>query len=126
MLTQMTPDGLTELARRLREHADGIRNPAARAGMGADMRAAAQAIEDIVKLHAGAPKIDGSHFAIILDLPPDEAMALAQFCKRLTADDRARFADTSVTYSGVSEADTIWSGIVTLRRGLADAGFAPR
>jgi hypothetical protein len=31
-----------------------------------------------------------------------------------------------VTYSGVSEADTIWSSILTLQRGLADAGYAPR
>jgi hypothetical protein len=78
----MTPDGLTALAKRLRSHADSIKNSVAAKVMGADMTGAAQVMEGIV--HAGAPKIGGSRFAIILDLPPGEAMALAQFCKRIT------------------------------------------
>ena len=42
----MTPDGLTALARCLRAHADGIRNPAAKE-MGDAMRAVADVIEQL-------------------------------------------------------------------------------
>jgi len=48
----MSPDGLTELARRLRDHADAIRNPAAAKAMGDDMRAAADVIDGLLQLYA--------------------------------------------------------------------------
>jgi hypothetical protein len=47
----MTPEGLIELARRLRAHADGIRNPAVKT-MGDDMRVAADVIDGLLQLHA--------------------------------------------------------------------------
>jgi hypothetical protein len=108
----MTPDGLTELARRLRAHADGIRNPAAKSIMGVDMTAASEVIEGIVMLHAeihageqtnvvqGVLRLIGAT-RITLDLPTFEAMALAQFLKRLGFEDVARFAAVAVTYDDV-------------------------
>jgi hypothetical protein len=63
---------------------------------------------------------------ITIRLPDDEAEALAQFMKRLGFEDCARFAAITTTYGGRCEADVIWSGILTLQRGLAEAGFAPR
>jgi hypothetical protein len=47
--SQLTPDELSALARRLRDHADGIRNPAAKATMGQDLRLAARAIERLMQ-----------------------------------------------------------------------------
>jgi hypothetical protein len=60
---------------------------------------------------------------IILDLPRDEAMALAQMCKRFTYEDAVRFANR---HDGGAERDAILEGTSTLQRALADAGFAPR
>jgi hypothetical protein len=131
---QMTPDGLTELARRLRNHADSIQNHAA---TGADMTAAAVVIEGIVKLHAdihigeqtnvvqGVLRLIGAT-RITLDLPSSEAMALAQFLTRLTFEDCTRYAAPSITYGERPEADVIWQGVLILQRGLAEAGYAPR
>ena len=60
---------------------------------------------------------------IVLDLPDDQAMALAQLAKRLGYDDAERL---SSRYDGGEERDAMWQGILKLQRALAEAGFAPR
>jgi hypothetical protein len=67
-----------------------------------------------------------STIAIPLNLPSDEALALAQFCKRLDYDSVNRFASPCTTYgAGRTEGDTMWCSVNMLRAALADAGFAP-
>ncbi len=63
---------------------------------------------------------------ITLDLPNDEAAALAQFCKRVDSETVHRFASPCATYDDQPEGDVMWSGVLKLQRALADAGFAPR
>jgi hypothetical protein len=63
---------------------------------------------------------------IPLELPHDEAAALAQFVKRVDYDTCAKFASKFVFYSGRAEADTVWSAIRMVQGQLAEAGFAPR
>jgi len=60
---------------------------------------------------------------VTVDLPPDEAMALAQLIKRLGYDDAERL---SSRYDGGAERDLMLAGINKLQRALAEAGFAPR
>jgi hypothetical protein len=60
---------------------------------------------------------------IVLDLPPDEGRALAQFVKRTGFDDAERL---SSRYDGGEERDAMLAGIDKLQRALAEAGFAPR
>jgi hypothetical protein len=60
---------------------------------------------------------------IVLALPRDEAMALAQMCKRFCYEDAERFADR---HDGGRERDTMLEGILSPQRGLAEASFAPR
>jgi hypothetical protein len=60
---------------------------------------------------------------IVLALPRDEAMALAQMCKRFCYEDAQRFADH---HDGRLECDAMLDGMLTLQRALAEAGFAPR
>jgi len=60
---------------------------------------------------------------IVLDLPPDEARALAQFVKRLGFDHCKRLASR---YDGGEEAEQMWSAVNKLRAALAEAGHAPR
>jgi len=60
---------------------------------------------------------------IPLELPADEARALAQLLKRLGYDDAERL---SSRYDGGEERDAMLSSIDKLRRALAEAGFAPR
>jgi hypothetical protein len=60
---------------------------------------------------------------VTVDLPPDEAMALAQMVKRLGYDDAERL---SSRYDGGTERDAMLAGINKLQRALAEAGFAPR
>jgi hypothetical protein len=60
---------------------------------------------------------------IIVELPTDEAKALAQLVKRLGYDDAERL---SSRYDGGEERDAMLSGIDKLQRALAEAGFAPR
>ena len=52
-----------------------------------------------------------------------EAMGLAQMCKRFTYGDAERFANR---HDGGREREAILDGIATLRKALAEAGFAPR
>ena len=63
---------------------------------------------------------------IPLELPPDEARALAQLVKRIDYEACTRFASTTTTYGGRSEADVMWSAICMLQRQLGEAGFAAR
>ncbi len=58
-----------------------------------------------------------------VELPSDEARALAQLVKRLSYDDAERL---SSRYDGGQKRDAMLSGIDKLRRALAEAGFAPR
>jgi hypothetical protein len=58
-----------------------------------------------------------------LELPSNEAMALAQLVKRLGYDDCKRL---SSRYDGGQERDAMLAGIDKLQRALAEAGFAPR
>jgi hypothetical protein len=60
---------------------------------------------------------------VTIDLPPNEAMALAQLAKRIGYDDAERL---SSRYDGGEERDAMLAGVDKLRRGLAEAGFAPR
>ena len=60
---------------------------------------------------------------ITLDLPPDEAHALAQLVKRLDRGDCERL---SHRYDGGAERDAMIAGIDKLQRALAEARFAPR
>ncbi len=60
---------------------------------------------------------------IILELPDDQAMALAQMCKRFCWEDAVRFA---IPHDGGRERDAIFEGTIVLQRALHEAGFAPR
>ena len=60
---------------------------------------------------------------IMLELPADEAKALAQLVKRLGYDDAERL---SSRYDGGEERDAMLTGLDKLQRALAEAGFAPR
>ena len=60
---------------------------------------------------------------VIVELPPDEAMALAQLAKRLGYDDAER---PSSRYDGGEERDAMLQGIGKLQRALAEAEVAPR
>jgi hypothetical protein len=60
---------------------------------------------------------------VVVELPPAEAMALAQMVKRLGYDDAERL---SSKYDGGQERDHMLAGIDKLQRALAEAGFAPR
>jgi hypothetical protein len=65
---------------------------------------------------------------IPLELPFDEAAALAQLVKRIGYNDCAKLASKTVTYGphNRTEADVMWSAVCMLQRELAEAGFAPR
>jgi hypothetical protein len=58
---------------------------------------------------------------LIVELPADEARALAQLLKRLGYDDAERLSS-----DGGEERDAMLCGIDKLRRALAEADFAPR
>jgi hypothetical protein len=60
---------------------------------------------------------------LVVRLSDVEAMALAQLCKRFGHDDAARFSNR---HDGGQERDDMRSGMNTLERALAQAGFAPR
>jgi hypothetical protein len=60
---------------------------------------------------------------IVLDLPNNQAMALAQMCKRFCWEDAVRFAHP---HDGGRERDAILEGTLTLQRVLREAAFAPR
>jgi hypothetical protein len=60
---------------------------------------------------------------VTLDLPPDEARALAQLVKRTGFDDCKRLGSR---YDGGVEAEAMWEAIQKLQRALAESGYAPR
>jgi hypothetical protein len=60
---------------------------------------------------------------IVLDLPPEQAIALAQFVKRLDSDDCRRLGNR---YDGGAEAEEMWQAIQKLQQALKESGFAPR
>ena len=60
---------------------------------------------------------------LTVDLLNAEAMSLAQLCKRFTHDDAVRFSNR---HDGGRERDAMLEGILSLQRGLAEAGYAPR
>jgi hypothetical protein len=60
---------------------------------------------------------------IVLELPDDQAMALAQMVKRLSFDHCKRLASR---YDGGVEAEAMWEAICKLQTALAEAGRAPR
>ena len=60
---------------------------------------------------------------LTLEIPDEEAMALAQLVKRLGYDDAERL---SSRYDGGDERDAMLAGIDKLQRALAKAGYAPR
>ena len=60
---------------------------------------------------------------ILLELPPEQGHALAQFVKRTGFDDCKGLASR---YDGGVEAEAMWEAICKLQRALAEAGFAPR
>jgi len=56
-------------------------------------------------------------------MPPEQAMALAQLCKRLGYDDCERLANR---HDGGEERDEMLAAIENLRSALAESGFNPR
>jgi hypothetical protein len=60
---------------------------------------------------------------IVLDIPPEQAMARAQLCKRLGYDDCERLANR---HDGGEERDEMLVAIENLRSALAESGFNPR
>jgi len=60
---------------------------------------------------------------IHLELPADEAIALAQLTKRIGYDDCERLSDRR---DGGAECHAMLASIDKLRRALCEAGFAPR
>jgi hypothetical protein len=67
--------------------------------------------------------MSGENTLLTLDLPSDEAHALAQLAKRLDRSDCERLSNR---HDGGHERDAMISGIDKLQRALAEAGFAPR
>ena len=63
---------------------------------------------------------------IPLELPPDEARALAQLVKRIDYGTCARFASITTKYGTRSEGDVMWSAVCMVQRQLGEAGFDPR
>jgi hypothetical protein len=63
---------------------------------------------------------------IPLTLPPLQAMALAQFVKRVDFEMITRFAAVTVVCDdGKSEVDLIWLALIALRGALAEASARP-
>jgi hypothetical protein len=60
---------------------------------------------------------------VTVELPPEQAMALAQLVKRLGHDDCERL---SSRHDGGQERDAMLAGIDKLQRALAESGYAPR
>jgi hypothetical protein len=60
---------------------------------------------------------------IVLDLPRDEAITLAQMCKRFIYDDAVRF---STKHDGGEERDNMMAAIYKLYAALKDSGINPR
>jgi hypothetical protein len=59
----------------------------------------------------------------IIELPPEQGHALAQFVKRTGFDDCQRLGSR---HDGGVEAEEMWAAVNKLQRALREAGFAPR
>jgi len=111
------------LARRLHARADSVllRDQPEQQN---DMRTAARLVEQLIQLRTDIRRAaDTAMTKITVDLPPDQAEALAQVCKRFTYEDAERFANR---HDGGRERDAILEGTAALQRALAEAGYAPR
>ena len=60
---------------------------------------------------------------VVLDLPPEQGHALAQFVKRTGFDDCQRLGSR---HDGGVEAEEMWAAIQKLQSALKDSGFNPR
>jgi hypothetical protein len=60
---------------------------------------------------------------VILDLPPEQGHALAQFVKRTGFDDCQRLGSR---YDGGEESEEMWAAVLSLQRALKESGFNPR
>ena len=60
---------------------------------------------------------------VVLDLPPEQGHALAQFVKRTGFDDCQRLGSRR---DGGVEAEEMWAAIQKLQSALKDSGFNPR
>ncbi len=60
---------------------------------------------------------------IVLELPPEQGRALAQFVKRTGFDDCKRLGNR---YDGGEEAEEMWAAIQKLEQALRESGFNPR
>jgi hypothetical protein len=67
--------------------------------------------------------MSGESKLITLELPPDEAHAVAQLVKRLDRSDCERLSNRN---DGGQERDAMIAGTDKLQRALKDAGFNPR
>jgi hypothetical protein len=67
--------------------------------------------------------MSGQNKLIPLDLPLDEARALAQLVKRLDRSDCERLSNR---YDGGQDCDAMIASVDKLQRALAEAGFSPR
>ena len=60
---------------------------------------------------------------ILLELPPDEGRALAQFVKRTGFGDCERLGNR---HDGALEAEAMWAALQKLQQALREIGFNPR
>ena len=60
---------------------------------------------------------------LTVELTEDQAMALAQMCKRFLYEDAQRFGNR---FDNGREADLILDAVSRIQRGLKQEGFAPR
>jgi hypothetical protein len=60
---------------------------------------------------------------VIIELPPEQGRALAQFVKRTGFDDCKRLGSR---YDGGEEAEEMWAAIQKLQQALKESGFNPR
>jgi hypothetical protein len=68
------------------------------------------------------PESDAETAAIPLALPPLQAIALAQFVKRVDFETVARLAPVTVACAdGKSEADLVWLALIALRSALSES-----
>jgi hypothetical protein len=61
-----------------------------------------------------------------LELPRDEARALAQIVKLIDYNMCVKWSSMTRTYGPRSEHDVMWSAVCMLERQLAEAGLEPR
>jgi hypothetical protein len=60
---------------------------------------------------------------VVIELPPEQRHALAQFVRRTGFDDCQRLGDR---HDGGEQAEAMWAAIQKLQAALVEAGIAPR